>query len=194
MSDEVHPLFSVLAGWANNAPRPLVSFDRPERFQNSIDRAAKLDHRVGYEHAKNQQWITYNGAAVLGKILVGSRFNIELHSMIYHAAAGSPLAFALCDAALDACKFGAMARTSFYVAANLDGFLNALEAWTRHFEYNVEYFGPDRLPFILREIVEKNAPGNKFWLAACQDDYTNAISFTKSLSGEYIKLEDANRK
>lgn len=194
MSNEVHPLLSVIESWAEAAPKPLIPFAPPEEFQTSLDLSALLDHRLGHEHAKAEERKTYQRAALLGRFLVGSEFSIELHATIYHAAAGNPLAFALCDAVWDAHKLGGMAPQTFWVATHLEGFVSALEAWTRHFEYDVKFSGPDKLPFILREIVENDAPGSKYWLAACQADFPDGISFAKAFSGEHLKLEGAKRK
>jgi len=65
----------------------------------------------------------------------------DLHSLIYRAAAGSSLAFALIDACHYALKIGEEAFAKFAIATKLEGFTAALADWSRVAGYGVAFEG-----------------------------------------------------
>jgi hypothetical protein len=193
--NDCHPLLPTIMKWANNAPPPLVTFAPNHEFQREIDLAVLRDHRLGHEHAKEQEWKTYRYAMALGLAIEGGApCGLERHALIYHAASGSPLAFALCDAAGDALQLGPRFFSSFSTATRLPGFMSALEVWTKNFDYDQAFNAPDDFKFIHREIIEKDAPGADFWSKACQDGFGNCRQFFDAVAVEKRQSDDAKKK
>lgn len=195
MSNEVHPLMSVIEEWANNAPPPMVAFALNHEFQREIDLAALHDPLLGHDDAKREAWKTYRHASALGWALHGKPFGVEVHSMIYRAACGSnPLAFTLCDAAGDALVCGAKFFSAFSVASRLPGFRFALEVQAKYFEIDRKFHGAERLSYVYRGIIAKGHPGADFWLMACQRGFDSTQEFINAVALEKRLADDAERK
>jgi len=180
---------------AINSPPPLVAFAPIQKFQQEVDLSASLDPRLLQEHAQGEVWKIYHHSMALGYALnEGSPCGLELHSVLYNAAWGSPFACALCDAAGWAFRLGSDYFPAFVVSTHLPGFLNALEVWTKRFEYNILFNGPEKLPFIHREIIRKDVPGADYWMKACQDGFATTREFFEAIPIEHRRAVDAERK
>ena len=193
-----HPLIQTIEGWAGNATNPRVAFAPNEGFQKQIDLAVLRDATMADEYAKAQAWRTYHNSAALAIALNGRHFGLELHRMTYLSAFGSPLGFALCDAAGYAFGLDINEGTKFFpafaVSLRLDGFISALEAWAGHFKYGRPFDGAESLPYVLREIVDPNKPGAKFWHQACADGFAEYPEFRTADAKEQANIDDAKRK
>ena len=131
----------------------------------------------------------------MGYALNGGRpCGIDVHEMLYHAACGSPLGFALCDAAGFAFLTGSKFFPVFTVATHLPGFLRAMEVWAKHFEYDQAFECRARFEFVLREVVGKKAPGSDFWFLAVQPGFADTLEFWDAGTVENKKWKDATRK
>jgi hypothetical protein len=201
MSDEPkheswpHPLLPWLTEIAKKAT-PLIPFTPPEDIEREIAMTSAAHPLLASDEAKRIIIATYRHSSIAAMIVGmngGSELDgEELHSLLFVAAQGHPLAAAFCDAAGHAYGLGMM--PSFAAATRLPGFVPALKDWARHFEYEKPFHGPERLRLVLEEIIESGAPGAEFWQGACRMGYDNQSSFNRALGEEYRKYDDAARK
>jgi hypothetical protein len=187
-----HPLMPWLENIAVNSRHlALVQYAPLEEFKARLDLAGIVHPLYAEDEAKRNILMTYqHSAALLFVIAAGGGSDLggeELHALLYTAAETDPFALALCNAAAAALRLGFL--PSFTVATRLPGFMSALEAWARHFEYDKPFSGPDRLLFVNRDMS-----GDDFWLKACQNDYPSVKDFMRALCREQELFEDAKRK
>lgn len=189
-----HPLMPWIESCAIRAV-PLVPYAPQEEFKRNLDYAGWIHPLLAEPEAKRHFLATYQRSMALvfalaaggGALLNGQ----ELHCLVYHAAEGDPLAFALCESAAFALEWGR--HPSFTVATRLPGFMEALEAWARHFEFGKPFSGKDQFIYINRSLVQKEVQGADFWLKACMNDFSPK-EFMRASSDELEKFDDAERQ
>ncbi|MCW1912645.1 hypothetical protein OJ996_03600 [Luteolibacter sp. GHJ8] len=176
-----HPLSRTLSEWAEGAT-PVVPFaPSVEEFRKLID--LPNDYwLLAAPTAKRRIAQTYFRSKYLGLALCGRACPVETHELIYLAAAGNSRGFALVDAAFYAWELGPVAFAKFGLATQLEGFLSALEDWTRVYQYAEPYAGLESSI----KAIEPDAPidpeEKKYWLHAALEHSASADAFADSVA------------
>ena len=188
-----HPLAGQLEEWAVNG-QPWVTFraDATE-FLDACKgpTVAWIDH---HPYAQKQITETYRRSQLLGTMLARSSCSPELHQLIYTAAAGSYLAFALCDACDIASRMGPAWLIQFSIATRFDGFLEALNDWAASMEYDRSFEAQVALRRVVREFMPQKHPGAKFWMLAAQNAFPDLEDFSVRFETERSRFREATRK
>lgn len=185
-----HPLWPTICEWINSSPSQIVPFAPKSEFQRNVDLAALVDPCWGHANAKDMFWQDHRDAEALRKALVGGRYDIKVHELLYRMSSHS-LGGALCLAA----KYAAYRLdffTDFSDSTRLDGFVIALEVWAKHF-LQQEFNGKDELPWVVRNLIGVDERSADFWLTACQQSIGDTVEFQKAFAKETGRTEAAAR-
>lgn len=190
-----HPLLPVFRSLALNT-KPLTPFAPQTDFAVELELAALRFKELGEDEVKQNALTTYRYSAIAAYALSaagGSDMEGEdLHAMMFVAAQGSWIAHSFCDAAGYAFRLGMF--PSFAVATRLPGFMDALELWGKYFEYDQRFNGPEHLKYVIRNLVENNAPDSRFWQNTCGKRFPSLKDFNQALAKEVINHTKAKSK
>lgn len=189
-----HPLLPWLTAAAAASDPPLLPYAPMAEFRRQLEHVAIPHPLIIEDEAKKHILATYHHSmAAVFAIAAGGGSDLhgdELHALIYRAS-DDPFVFAFIEAAAAALCMGR--HPAFTVSTRLPGFMDALEAWARHFEYDKRFHGPERLKYVNRELIRKNVTGAEFWLRACERDFPSPADYMRAVTKEVGLADDAER-
>ncbi len=195
---EDHPLVPHLKGWAAARPPFFPFAPTDSEFMEGLNTSG-LPWLLAHHEAKQKSLQTYHRSKLLALTMTRKDVPTDLHSLIYHATAGSPLAFALVDAcAMSFFPQSGAEKTQFKmfsIACRLDGFLDALKHWADHMEYGKEGTGPGILDKLVKNEIPRESGDAAFWMHAALDDFGgDAYGFAEALTAKKIAFEKSKAR
>jgi hypothetical protein len=141
---------------------PWVRFAPQADFERELSASADVHPALATDEGKAHMRKTYRRTALL---IPAARYwwpeldSASIHRLLFHAAQYDTRVFALSEAALVA--WDAETFPFFDLSMRLDGFIEALEAWTVAMKYCAEFDGKKELSWAIQH-------GGAFWTAQAQ--------------------------